>query len=164
MFEARSFDELAQPIRKARFEGFDADNITHFHHALAARPLRHNRLTKTELLAYDENIVRHWRRIAARRHLKGNTLYPKYFQYLALLFTEIYLDRYFRDPGHLLADLNLFVKDFNRDHDGADRADPYRPGDLNNLALWSATGSCKTLPMRRAASKLYSPFYLKSQI
>ncbi len=147
LFEAKSFDELAQPIREARFEGFDADNITHFHHALAARPLRHNRLTKTELLAYDENIVRHWRRITARRNLRGNTLYPKYFQYLALLFAEIYLDRYFRDRDKLLADLNLFVISFNRDLDAEDQVAAYRLEDLNKIALWSATGSGKTLLM-----------------
>jgi superfamily II DNA or RNA helicase len=147
LFEARSFDELAQPIKEARFEGFDADNITHFHHALAARPLRHNRLTKTELLGYDENVVRHWRRITARRNLRGNTLYPKYFQYLALLFTEIYLDRYFRDRGRLLEDLNLFLAGFNRDLDTEDHVSAYRLEDLNKIALWSATGSGKTLLM-----------------
>jgi superfamily II DNA or RNA helicase len=147
LFEARSFDELAQPLKEARFEGFDADNITHFHHALAARPLRHNRLTKTELLGYDENIVRHWRRITARRNLRGNTLYPKYFQYLALLFTEIYLDRYFRDRDKLLEDLNLFLTNFNRDRDAEDHVSAYRLEDLNKIALWSATGSGKTLLM-----------------
>lgn len=93
LFEVKDLDALAASFKEARFEGFDADNITHFHHALAARPLRYGRLTKNELLAYDENIVRYWRRITARRNAAGNTLYPKYFQYLALLFTEIYLDR-----------------------------------------------------------------------
>ena len=31
------------------------------------------------------------------RNLQGQTLYPLYFQYLGLLVTEMYLDRYFRD-------------------------------------------------------------------
>ena len=32
------------------------------------------------------------------------------FQYLSLLFTEIYLDRYFADSKKLLAEINEFLK------------------------------------------------------
>ena len=32
--------------------------------------------------------ARHWRLITERRNRAGSTLYPLYFQYLALLFTE----------------------------------------------------------------------------
>ncbi len=147
LFEAKDFDDLARVVNDNRFEGFDADNVTHFHHALAARPLRDGHLSKIDLLAYDANIVRHWRAITARRNRAGNALYPKYFQYLALLFTEIYLDRYFQDTGRLLDDLNNHVQRFNSDKAAADKVDEYRAEDLNKLALWNATGSGKTLLM-----------------
>jgi len=54
----------------------------------------------------------------------------KYFQWLTLLFAEIYLDRYFKDPEGLLDDLNGYVERFNRHffvelhsgvHEGDDR-------------------------------------------
>ncbi len=71
---------------------------------------------------------------------------------LTLLFTEIYLDRYFRDPQALLAALNARIATFN---DGKDEADHIAPLDetadawpqLNKVAFWSATGSGKTLLM-----------------
>jgi hypothetical protein len=98
-------------------------------------------------LAYDENIVRHWKQITERRNRGGPFLYPKYFQYLALLFTEIYLDRYFRDPAGLLAKLNAHVEKFNANAPEASRIEPYTRQDLNKLAFWMATGSGKTLLM-----------------
>ncbi len=76
----------------------------------------------------------------------------KYFQYLTLLFTELYLDRYFTDPNGLLKALNAQVVAYN-----ADKPDPDQIGlldeqadawsQLNKVAYWSATGSGKTLLM-----------------
>jgi len=99
------------------------------------------------LLAYDQNIVRHWKRITERRNHAGPFLYPKYFQYLALLFTEIYLDRYFRDLERLLAALNSHVEAFNDSAPAASRIARYTRQDLNKVAFWMATGSGKTLLM-----------------
>lgn len=147
LFEVKDLDTLAANIKETRFEGFDVDNVTHFHHALSARPLRYGRLSKTDLLGYDENIVRHWQHITTRRNTQGNTLYPKYFQYLALLFTEIYLDRYFRHREGLLDDLNGFVRRFNSDKADTDKVAEYTAADLNKLAFMNATGSGKTLLM-----------------
>ena len=84
---------------------------------------------------------------AAKIRSSGNT-----FQYLALLFTEIYLDRYFRDPKALRADLNARIEAYNADVAEADRI-PHldEAGEawtqLNKLAFWMATGSGKTLVM-----------------
>ncbi|MEO0585425.1 MAG: hypothetical protein AAF135_24645, partial [Bacteroidota bacterium] len=71
----------------------------------------------------------------------------------ALLFTEIYLDRYFRDKNKLLQDLNDFLAAFN-DADNTDvpnkegaQLEAFRESDLNKLAFWNATGSGKTLLM-----------------
>lgn len=101
LFGVSSFERLTANLRAPEYEGFDENNVTRFHHNLRLlfdRP----ELPHDLLLAYDQNIVRHWRRIAERRNHPGPYLYPKYFQYLALLFAEIYLDRYFRDPDRLL--------------------------------------------------------------
>ena len=146
LFGVLSFERLATNLKAPKLEGFDEDNVTLFHHQLRLlfdRPeLPHDRL-----LAYDQNIVRHWKRITERRNHAGPFLYPKYFQYLALLFTEIYLDRYFQDPEKLLADLNAYVERFNGSALEPSRIEPYTRQDLNKLAFWMATGSGKTLLM-----------------
>lgn len=73
----------------------------------------------------------------------------KYFQYLGLLFTELYLERYFTDREALRASLNAFLAHFNGEHDwdlepyGFD--DETGADDLSKLAFWQATGSGKTL-------------------
>jgi len=107
------------------------------------------------LLEYDQNIVAIWQRLNERRITRGQgpPIVWKYFQYLALLLTEIYLDRYFRDPSALLTVLNAHIAAFN---DGKDEADQIlgldETGDawsqLNKVSFWMATGSGKTLLMQ----------------
>jgi hypothetical protein len=160
LFGVRTFDQLAANLKASEYEGFDENNVSRFHHNLRLlfdRP----ELPEDLLLAYDQNIVRHWRRITERRNHGGSYLYPKYFQYLALLFAEIYLDRYFRDPEALLRQLNEHVDVFNRGGSlftaagnasgnpvpTASRVEAFTPQELNKLAFWMATGSGKTLLM-----------------
>jgi hypothetical protein len=142
LFCASKFEDLADKLKAPELEGFDENNVTRFYHALCIyiHPDRRPDLPDNQLLAYDENIVRHWKQITERRNRGGPFLYPKYFQYLALLFTEIYLDRYFRDPAGLLAELNAKAPE-------ASHVEPYTRQDLNKLAFWMATGSGKTLLM-----------------
>ena len=149
LFEADSFEKLAdaQNLKDPLYEGFDEENVSRFYHVLKARLFERRELNADLLLGYDQNIVRHWQQITARRNREGHPVFPKYFQYLALLFTEIYLDRYFRDPAGLLASLNRFVIEFNADAPEADQVKPYQPDELNKLAYWQATGSGKTLQM-----------------
>jgi hypothetical protein len=147
LFEVNTFEQLAKMLEGPDVEGFDADNISLFHHRLAARRLERYELSAQQLLEYDQSIVRHWLAITEKRNLAGHRLYPKYFQYLSLLFTEIYLDRYFRDPTRLLADLNAHVREFNADKPAANQIEAYEAGELNKLAFWNATGSGKTLLM-----------------
>jgi hypothetical protein len=161
LFGVATFEDLAKHMRDPAFEGFNEDGISKFHQCLKLlfdRPELPNDL----LLAYDESIVRHWKAITEKRNADGHNLYPKYFQYLCLLFTEIYLDRYFRKPDRLLMDLNAYVKSFNAGDtlqqkelgqlfptglpQGAQIRN-YDSGDLRKLAFWSATGSGKTLLM-----------------
>ena len=87
---------------------------------------------------YDRNIQDHERRLRLTSE-HGRGLKPH--QYLALLFTEYYLDRYFTDPAKLLEDLNEHVRSAHRE------LPRYVPADLETLAFQSATGSGKTLLM-----------------
>jgi len=146
LFDVPSLEKLAEGMRAPELEGFDENNVSKFHQNLRLlfdRP----ELPHDMLLAYDQNIVRHWQRIAERRNQAGHNLYPKYFQYLALLFTEIYLERYFRNPDKLMEDLNAQVETFNSDKAERDKIEPFKRPDLNKLAFWMATGSGKTLLM-----------------
>jgi len=144
LFEVETFEALAGLLRDPGLEGFTPDNATKFHDALTMRIFERGELTRDILLAYDQNIVRHWRRVTERR-ANGTALYPKYFQYLSLLFTEIYLDRYFRDREHLLEGLNAHLVVHNVT--ARDSIGEYTADDLHKLAFWSATGSGKTLLM-----------------
>ncbi|MDP9315664.1 MAG: DEAD/DEAH box helicase family protein [Chloroflexota bacterium] len=147
LFGVSTFEALADALKDPRYEGFDDENISRLHEQLAVLPSKDASLSREVLLEYDQNIVRHWRAITERRNRDGNQLYPKYFQYLALLFTEIYLDRLFRDSDLLLKALNQHVADFNLGKAGADQIEAYTAAQLNKLAFWNATGSGKTLLM-----------------
>ncbi len=161
LFGADTFEDLGKHMQDPAFEGFDEDGISRFHQCLKLLEDR-PKLPNDILLAYDGNIVRYWKRITSRRNADGQNLYLKYFQYLCLLFTEIYLDRYFRDPEKLLCELNAYAKRFNEGDTLQQKVlgqlfstglpknaqiKPYEPVDLKKLAFWSATGSGKTLLM-----------------
>ena len=96
------------------------------------------------LMSYDQNIVKHTMSLNERR---AEPIRWKYFQWLSLLFAEVYLDRFFRDPDRLLADLNAFLSKFNADKLERHKLPAYEKSDLQKLAFWNATGSGKTLLM-----------------
>ena len=148
ILEASSFEKLQEWLKDPDLEGFDEENISRYCQLLTSRLFDREHLTQDDLLRYDANIVRHWQQITAKRnHQEGRTLYPKYFQYLALLFTEIYLDRYFQDAQVLLTELNHQVTEFNSDQTAREQLKPFGVSELNKLAFWMATGSGKTLLM-----------------
>ncbi|MFH0957154.1 MAG: type III restriction endonuclease subunit R, partial [Pseudomonadota bacterium] len=163
LFEAMTLEDLAKGMKDSDFEGLTDNNITKFHQILTLRLFERSELSNDILLAYDQNIVQHWKQITEKRNRKeGRQLKLKYFQYLCLLFTEVYLDRYFRNSEKLLADLNKYTVRFNAGEtrqqpslgslfatglpDDA-RIAPFTEDDLKKLAFWSATGSGKTLLM-----------------
>lgn len=147
LFEVNKFEDLASELRSPELESFDEENISRYHLVLRTRLFDRERLSTDMLLAYDENIVNHWKKITEKRNLAGYPLYPKYFQYLSLLFSEIYLDRYFIDRKRLLGELNAYVDQFNADKNQRDKVRKYKIENLNKIAFWSATGSGKTLLM-----------------
>lgn len=74
----------------------------------------------------------------------------KYFQYLALFFTELYLDRYLGDRDALARELNAFLATFEGAQNPALPPYGFAEDDLDDLAkvaFWMATGSGKTLVM-----------------
>ena len=100
LFNVEWFEQLAEHLRNEKLEGLDENNIHRFHHALTAQLFNLTHLPTELLLEYDQNIVKHTQRLNERRITLGEEpIVWKYFQYLTLLFTEIYLDRYFRDPA-----------------------------------------------------------------
>jgi hypothetical protein len=132
-----------------RLEGFAEDGQTRFFHEITGNmPLIDGtRITIAELRRYDFNIVEHWKAITERRNkTEGHELRLKYFQWLSLLFTEIYLDWYFNRRQQLLDGLNKEMEHFDAEQgELVPRFQPYTAADLNKLAYWSATGSGKTL-------------------
>ena len=153
LFNVERFEDLAEHLRNEALEGLDENNIHRFHHALTAQRFNLTRLPIELLLEYDQNIVKHTQRLNDRRITRGDEpIVWKYFQYLALLFSEIYLDRYFRDSKALLGDLNKQVAACNEGKPEGDRIAAFDEAaeawpQLNKLAFWMATGSGKTLLM-----------------
>ena len=134
-------------------DGLDENNVHRFHTSLINHVVTLDALPPDLLLEYDQNIVRHTLRLNERRIARGEEpIVWKYFQYLTLLFTEIYLYLYFHDPDALLTALNDQIARTNADRPDPDKIPPLDgAGDtasvLNKLAFWSATGSGKTLIM-----------------
>ena len=153
LFNVKRFEELAEHLRNEELEGLDENNIHHFHHALSVHFSDLPQLPSELLLEYDQNIVKHTQRLNERRITRGEEpIVWKYFQYLALLFCEIYLDRYFGDPEALLETLNSQLTTYNADKAEADRIAKFDEtveawAQLNKIAFWMATGSGKTLLM-----------------
>lgn len=148
----RPFHLLADPIRDPQLEGMDQDNLHHFFHCLAHGSLFSGAgidslqisITKDLLLYYEQNIVRHTQAINEKR---TRPITWKYYQWLTLLFTEIYLDRFFRNRKGLLMELNAYLDRFNRRWSDYVDIPSYTEDDLNKLCFQNATGSGKTLLM-----------------
>ncbi len=147
-FGVENLEMLGKTLSEDRLIGFDEGNNTLFLHELKIWIPEENRAVNNHLLQeYDDHIVSHWQTITKKRNHAGNTLYPLYFQYLALLFTEHYLDRYFSDRSALCADLNAYLEQFNQKLIKKHRIEPFQEQELNKLAIWIATGGGKTLIM-----------------
>jgi len=155
LFGVERFDQLAEHLKDEALEGMDENNVHRFHHALCLHlPVeKRPELPDELLLEYDQAIVSVTQRLNERRLTRGEApIVWKYFQYLALLFTEIYLDRYFRDPRALLVAINQRIAALNEELDEPDRVAALDETaeawpQLNKIAFWMATGSGKTLLM-----------------
>ena len=142
----RPLQEIASILKECP-EGMDSNNLHHFHKTLDIYWQSEASVTRDDLLRYEQQIVSHTLAINKRR---SRPIIWKYYQWLSLLFAEIYLDRYFNQRDNLLASLNDYIQRFN-DYWQAEGYDtnvqPYILEDLNKICLQNATGSGKTLLM-----------------
>jgi hypothetical protein len=138
-------DALTRPTGDPK-EGRDQDGLHYFYHDLSRSGLLEQEaagLTNEDLLRYEEGIGTVTRKVMeAERGFDW-----KYFQWLCLLFTEIYLERYFHEREQLLQNLNAFVDRFNSHWTAYEDIPSYEEDDLNKVCVQMATGSGKTLLM-----------------
>lgn len=146
-FKGGCLAELKHRLGEDRHEGVDDDGQTKFFHELNRNLFEVDRISADDLRRYDLNIVRHWQKITERRNRHEDIeLHMKYFQYLSLLFTEIFLDWYFNRRQALLDGLNGEMQKYNAALKiTTEHFQPYDVDELNKLAFWNATGSGKTL-------------------
>ena len=130
-----NLDEITQFAEDS--EGYEDDGRTRMHHLILGKPGRW-KLPEPILQKYDNNIEKHLKKI---RKTWGQALNLKYYQYLAAIFAEVYLDHYFREPKEFIKTLNTWNK-----QRGSDESIP-RSKITNKLAYWMATGSGKTIIM-----------------
>ena len=139
-----SLGALSVKLNSAEYEGFNESGGTYFCDYIARiSKMKGEAITPEKLRLYDANICRHTRQVGEKR----GGLRWKYFQYVALLFTEIYLDRYFTDAEGFCADLNNWLSTKRTESFGLIDFQPYTVDKLNKLAFMCATGSGKTLIM-----------------
>lgn len=143
LFGYNSNRELLNDCKEAD-EGFDSSGRSYIYHHLEGRG-RKVKVSPADLARYDDNIREHLRAINAHR---PERITLRYFQYLAVLYTEIFLDLYFNRRGELLRALNDFIERRNATKPPGDPKDSkFTERDLTKLAFWMATGSGKTLIM-----------------
>ncbi len=123
-------------------EGFSPGGVSMICDHLITRSGKFNGITKDNLKVYDHNIYQHLQRMNYGRTWP---LTLRYFQYLAALYSEIYLERYHQNSGGLLADINKFIVQHNINNHPDKRYTALLDSDLKKLAFWMATGSGKTL-------------------
>ena len=123
-------------------KGFREDGRSYISVHLETRSEQMQSLTDEDLKRYDQNIRQH---LAAMNYGRHEPIILQYFQYLAALYTEIYLDWYANKKGNLLRSLNEFVLQNNASCAPDQRWEQFTSSDLSKLAFWMATGSGKTL-------------------
>ncbi len=143
IFGINDFKDLQDKLKDAP-TGVDSDGRSHFINVLRSsfEGLRKDLLSEEVLLRYDENIQSYVRKI----NFKREPITLKYFQYLAVLFTEIVLDNLKNRKPEFLYELNKFFEKYKQEQ-GINIIEPFTENDLKKLAFWMATGSGKTLIM-----------------
>ena len=142
-FGYESNRDLLADMKEAA-EGFDASGRSYVYHRLEARGDK-VKIPLADLARYDDNVREHLRAMNARR---PEPITLRYFQHLAVLYTEIFLDWYFHRRGEMLRSLNRFVEERNAAKTAGEPKDAkFSESELKKLAFWMATGSGKTLIM-----------------
>jgi len=138
LFGVNEFRDLQLKLRDVQ-EGTDNNNRSYFVNTLMA--LEGLKIKGDSLLKYDENIQSYTKKL----NYKRRNVSLKYFQYLAVLFTEIFLDYLKNEKMVFLNELNSFLGGYKQEL--SIEIEPFTEDDLKKLAFWMATGSGKTLIM-----------------
>ena len=137
LFGFDNFNKLREKLKDTQ-EGYDSTGRSYFVDVLIGLKPE----WEGELLRYDLAIREYVEKLKQNR--KDINFKLKYFQYLAVLFTEIFLDKYYNDKQRFLNELNAFLEEFRNNKT---QITPFTEEDLKKLAFWMATGSGKTLIM-----------------
>lgn len=132
----KGFKPLREVLKSAQ-QGYADDGHSHFYHIIVSQT--GVKLPAEKLSEYDLRIKRYIERLNQGRIPPVQLLY---FQWLAVLFSEWFLDRYFTDGGALRKELNAYLI--------SSLVAPrlvFHDEDLTKIAFWMATGSGKTLIM-----------------
>ncbi len=106
LFGYESTRKLLDDVEGA-YKGFDAKGVSGVLQHLGSR--RDNvKIPQKVLKQYDTNIRDH---LDAINHQRAEPITLLYFQHLAALYTEVFLDRRFSEPDELAADLNRFAEE-----------------------------------------------------
>ncbi len=142
----RALEPFAATLRGVP-EGLTAENLHHFYRTLDIHLQDKAAINSADLMRYEQNIVSHTLAINERR---ARPIVWKYYQWLTLLFAEVYLDRFFANRENLMASLNSYVDEFNafwQKKEFETGITPFTYDELNKVCLQNATGSGKTLLM-----------------
>lgn len=134
---AEDFESLKRALHGVE-EGPGPDGQSFFYGALVGRAPADFR---ERLREYDRRVMDYEARLSRAR----GGLRFRYFQYLALLYTEMFLDALTADPEGLLADLNRSLREWQRREPHLRNVADFTPADLRRVAFFMATGSGKTL-------------------
>ena len=131
------FDKL-----KGTTEGYDSEGRSHVARTLGSRD--GCTVPRGDLARYDDNVRRHLATINAGRR---EPITLRYFQQLAALYAELFLDRRATAPEALAREIHNYVREMVHSLHSTYPIRGIEPDDVNKLAFWMATGSGKTLIM-----------------
>ena len=154
IIKGHTLDSLRGALNRTDMEGVDPETgHTFFFNASIGSSLFElgdsGKITKAVLEAYDLRVVGYWNEITAssRRDADGNPVKMKYYQWLTLMVTELYLDYYFNRKSQLLKELNEEIFEVNKTLPPKEQLASAGLDDLDKVSFWEATGSGKTLLM-----------------
>ncbi len=140
-FGADSFEDFRDPLNEVE-EGFKADNRSYFKENLTSE-LEPTDWVWKRIDQYDQNIGEYEKKLNQNR---DEDIRLKYYQYLSLLFSEIYLDLFYNHREKLKQEFGQAINNKRSELD-TDDLYPLEEENLSKLAYWMATGSGKTLIM-----------------
>jgi len=138
---AEDFETLKNLLRPLP-EGPDGGGCSHFLGRLVTQP--NLKIQRDRLEMYDRRVMDYEAGLRRERH---DFQAFRYFQYLALLYTEIFLDKLTADPVGFVAEINVFLDSLRHTESELSEFPDFGVDGLRRLAFFMATGSGKTLLM-----------------